>query len=131
MPREKNTSMVPDHINLDADWQVVLGKGIRRVRESEGWTILDLAGLLDTSFQYIGAIENGHKTPSTQLLLMMMRALCSDADAILGPLLTKNGDESVSIALPKSSRYHELSSSQKARLNTIIDEAIEGFLEGK
>jgi len=128
MPRGKNAELnVPDNVALDKEWEKAIGQAIRRARESKQWTLIDLAGKLDASFQYVGLMERGEKTPSMQMFLMILRALEVDANTIVGALLNYNDNET--IPLPQGSRYAELSATQKARLYRIIDDAIEGFLD--
>lgn len=128
MPKGKNAELnVPDHVALDKEWGKALGHAIRRARENKQWTLIDLAGQLDASFQYVGLMERGEKTPSMQMFLMMLRALEVDANTIVGALL--NYEENETIPLPQGSRYSELSATQKTRLFRIINDAIEGFLD--
>lgn len=61
------------------DWQLILGKNVRRLRQQKGLTQEELAFEAKIDLTYVGGIERGKRNPS---LIVMARI----ADALSVPL---------------------------------------------
>lgn len=65
-----------------ADLRKALGQNVTRLRTERGWTQERLADLLDISRTQLNRIENGHHTPSTELLFSLADVLGVPTDAL-------------------------------------------------
>jgi len=64
---------------------MALGEQIRRIRESRGLSLTDLAKRCRISKAYLSQLENGHSSrPSAEFIIRITHALSCSVDAILG-----------------------------------------------
>lgn len=64
---------------------MALGEQIRRIRESRGLNLTDLAKRCRISKAYLSQLENGHNSrPSAEFIVRICRALGCPVDAVLG-----------------------------------------------
>ncbi len=71
----------------------LLGEQIRKQRKSKGYTLEQLAEMLDVSTTFIGQIERAKGIPSLETLVKIANALEVSVDSLLfGSLNTKAGD---------------------------------------
>ena len=64
---------------------MALGEQIRRIRESRGLSLTDLAKRCRISKAYLSQLENGHSSrPSAEFIIRISHALGCSVDAILG-----------------------------------------------
>ncbi len=71
----------------------LLGEQIRRARKAKGYTLEQLAEILDVSTTFIGQIERAKGVPSLETLVKIANALEVSADSLLfGELNEKAGD---------------------------------------
>ncbi|OJH41191.1 helix-turn-helix domain-containing protein [Cystobacter ferrugineus] len=61
-----------------------IGAGARKARNALGLTQAEVAAQADLSAQVYGRIERGHLMPSVGAFVRIARALCTDANALLG-----------------------------------------------
>jgi transcriptional regulator with XRE-family HTH domain len=54
---------------------VLLGRRIRTLRKSKGWTQEELGASCSTNYKYIGAIERGEENPSLSVLQKIAEGL--------------------------------------------------------
>jgi transcriptional regulator with XRE-family HTH domain len=66
------TQMTPEEVRM------FLGKRIRSLRKTQGWTQEELAEHADLSHKYIGEVERGEVNPSLDTLLGISNALKID-----------------------------------------------------
>ncbi len=71
----------------------LLGDEIRKQRKARGYTLEQLAEILDVSTTFIGQIERAKGVPSLETLVKISNALEVSADSLLfGSLNSKAGD---------------------------------------
>lgn len=62
-----------------------LGSNIRTLREEHGLTREQLSERAEIGIRYLAAIELGEKTPSTNILIRLLRSMGAPADRIVYP----------------------------------------------
>lgn len=67
---------------MDLDY-IAIGRRIKIARIKAGWSQQRLADSAKLSLQYLSNIENGHKSPSLQILVSIANALSLSVDAFL------------------------------------------------
>lgn len=68
----------------------MLGKGIKMVRERQGYNQKDLAHLVGTDQSYLSQIESGNKTPSMEMLYKICDALETPSELVFWFGVTSN-----------------------------------------
>jgi len=66
-----------------------LGAAIHHWRDSNGWTLRELAQRVSADFTYLSKIENGHDMPSRQLCVELDRTLHADGAIVAAWLSTR------------------------------------------
>ena len=62
-----------------------LGSNLRALREEHGLTREQLSERAEIGIRYLAAIELGEKTPSTNILIRLLRSMGAPADRIVYP----------------------------------------------
>jgi transcriptional regulator with XRE-family HTH domain len=58
--------------------EVLLGRRIRAIRTTKGWTQQELGNQADVNYKFIGEIERGQQNPSFNILVKISNALRVD-----------------------------------------------------
>jgi len=62
---------------------ILLGRRIRSLRESKGWTQQELGTQADVNYKFVGEIERGQQNPSLNVLVKIASALEVDLPDLL------------------------------------------------
>jgi len=60
-----------------------LGEALRQLREAKGLGIKTVGRELDVSYSYLSKVENGHKSPSTELVQKLAQLYSVDPEEML------------------------------------------------
>jgi len=102
---------------------MALGEQIRRIRESRGLSLTDLAKRCRISKAYLSQLENGHSSrPSAEFVVRICRALGCSVETVLGvresePAMT--GSVGVSVSLRTLAQDEKLDTEAVAMLSQI------------
>ena len=67
------------------DWRAVVGRNVRRLRESRGLTQEQLAFEAQIDLTYVGGIERGRRNPSLMVMARLAEALGAELKELLEP----------------------------------------------
>lgn len=67
------------------DWRAVVGRNVRRLRESRGMTQEQLAFEAQIDLTYVGGIERGRRNPSLMVMARLAEALGAELKELLEP----------------------------------------------
>lgn len=67
------------------DWRAVVGRNVRRLRESRGMTQEQLAFDARIDLTYVGGIERGRRNPSLMVMARLAEALGAELKELLEP----------------------------------------------
>ncbi|WP_443971310.1 helix-turn-helix domain-containing protein [Sphingobium sp. CR28] len=65
-----------------ADWRGIVGRNVRRLRQSAGLTQEQLAFDASIDLTYVGGIERGRRNPSLLVMVRIAEALKVDPQAL-------------------------------------------------
>ena len=65
------------------DWRAVVGRNVRRLRESRGMTQEQLAFEARIDLTYVGGIERGRRNPSLMVMVRLAEALEAELKELL------------------------------------------------
>jgi len=68
-----------------SDWRAIVGRNVRRCRQSAGLTQEQLAFAAEIDLTYVGGIERGVRNPSLLVLVRIAAALGTDPRELLNP----------------------------------------------
>ena len=66
-----------------ADWRGIVGRNVRRLRQTAGLTQEQLAFDASIDLTYVGGIERGRRNPSLLVMVRIAEALKVDPQALL------------------------------------------------
>ncbi|HAF41155.1 MAG TPA: transcriptional regulator [Sphingobium sp.] len=66
-----------------ADWRGIVGRNVRRLRQSAGLTQEQLAFDASIDLTYVGGIERGRRNPSLLVMVRIAEALKVEPQALL------------------------------------------------
>lgn len=69
--------------NMQSDWKILLGQNVRTLRQSQAWTLKQLAEKANLSVRFLTEVEAGRANPSVGSLLELATALKADLWALL------------------------------------------------
>lgn len=62
--------------------RLAIGENVARLRKEKGWTQTQLAENVGSHYVQINRIENGHQSPSVELLFLLADSLGVSADTL-------------------------------------------------
>jgi len=102
----------------------LMGKRIRKYRRMKGFTLENLAEIVDVSTVFINDIERGIKCPRMDNFIKIANALDVTADELLCDSINADSDLLLNEI---SKKMHNLSAKQITSLSKIIDLMINEF----
>jgi transcriptional regulator with XRE-family HTH domain len=71
------------------DWQVIVGRNIRRLRKAKGLTQEQLAHEAGMAMRYVAGVERGEENPSLRFLVRIAGVLGATPAELLNPTEAK------------------------------------------